>query len=165
MQSFLPWLSRPLPLLTQGELKTTTVAGEASAGRNSAANTPEETLEKGSGGKIASEEEQEKQEGESAETGEAGSGEAAAAAVPAIQNGAGHEHGHGAAVSLGLWEREGLRPLLEVSFAPAFFTEVFGSLPCLGRDKTHAAGGNRGSRWSGEQDVLKFVQQVLCAQL
>lgn len=98
--------------MTQGELDPTP---------STTTNPPEETLERG-GGKAASEE-QEKPEGEkNAESGDAGSGEAAA--VPANGDGAGHGHGHGhggAGVSLGSWERKGLRPLLEVSPGRSFF--------------------------------------------
>lgn len=100
-------------MTTQGELETTPIAVEASAGRNSATDTPEETLETGSG-KIAPGG-ADKQDGERAETGEADTGEAGAMA--AGRGGAGH--GRGAGVSLCSWERKGLRPLLEVRFSLA----------------------------------------------
>jgi len=70
------------------------------------------------------EEDQEKNEEEGegrAETGEAGGiGEAVDAAAAALGVGSGHDAG----VSLGAWEREGLRPLLEVCFAPALLCAV-----------------------------------------
>lgn len=90
-----------LPLVTtQGEVDATT----------STTDTREETLER-CGGQTASDG-QDKPEGEKAEDGAAGSGEGAAAS--ANRNCAGP--GHGAGNSLGSWEREGLRPLLEVRF-------------------------------------------------
>lgn len=158
-----PRLARLLPTVTQGELEITPTAGKASAVANGTTNASEETLGADSC-KIASEE-QEKQEGEKAETGEAGSGETAAASVN--RNDAGH--GHGAGVSLGSWEREGLRPLLEVRFTLDFSSvRYFGLLPLHESRTTTCSrcGGNQGGHWSGYIYIYIYIfSKLLCARL
>lgn len=138
---------RPAP---QGELQTTPTAAKASAGSNSKDDAPEETLQRESGNVISEERENEKHEGEKkAETGEGGRGKVAAAS--SNRNGAGHGRDSGA--SLGSWEREGLRPLLEVSHA---LSKVFRVAPILESRRPHTYARRRSweQAGQGEQDFL-----------
>lgn len=152
-----------IPLIKKGELGTTptTTATASAGGGSTSASNEETTLEEGNTAAVAA-----KKESEALGPGGEGATAAAAAAVVATASAEQqNDADNGAGVWLGSWEREGLRPLLEVRLSVAgwlfrrrsilcfslAFLAADGSSWCLSWRQTGKCWDTKGGRSAGTE--------------